>query len=303
MVVSRGGLPPLTGLVAFEAVARHLSFTVAARELRVTQAAVSQQVKALEAHLAVGLVHRARPVIRLTAEGEVLAAAVQAGLDRIAEAVGVVRRRPRANQLTVATLVAFSSYWLMPRLPSFHATHPKIELRLVAGDGDIDWQGQDVDLGITFAHRPAAGFQTQRLFGDQIVAVARPDYFAGRSPPTRTADLTNETLLHLDFTTQDWMSWEAWFERCGVAPSSDLKGPRFNTYILLVQAALEGQGIAMGWRRLVDPLIRRGELMQVTDASVVPQAAFHLQIPKPRAAERPVAAFKTWLLAQAAADW
>ena len=113
----------------------------------------------------------------------------------------------------------------------------------------------------------------------------------------------NESLLHLDFTTQDWMTWEAWFERCGVPPADELKGPRFNTYILLVQAALEGQGLAMGWRRLVDPLIRRGELMAVTDAAVVPEAAFHLQIPRPLAAERPVVAFKDWLLAQTAADW
>jgi DNA-binding transcriptional LysR family regulator len=303
MVISRRGLPPLNGLVAFEAVARHLSFTAAARELRVTQAAISQQVKALEAQRGVGLVHRARPVIRLTAEGELLAAAVRAGIDRIADAVRVVRRTPRPNKLTVATLIAFSSYWLMPRLPGFHAAHPQIELRLVAGDGDIDWQGQDVDLGITFAQRPAPGFQTERLFGDQIVAVARPDYFAGRRPAARALDLTRETLLHLDFTSQDWMTWETWFARCGVPRSAELKGPRFNTYILLVQAALEGQGLAMGWRRLVDPLIRRGELMRVSDGAVVPEAAFHLQIPKHQAAERPVAAFKDWLLAQAAADW
>jgi LysR family glycine cleavage system transcriptional activator len=303
MVIAGGGLPPLNGLVAFEAVARHLSFTAAARDLRVTQAAISQQVKALEAHLGVGLVRRERPVIGLTAEGELLAAAVRTGIDRIADAVRLVRRTPRPNKLTVATLVAFSSYWLMPRLPSFYATHPEIELRLVAGDGDIDWQGQDVDLGITFAQRPPPGQHTQRLFGDQIVAVARPDYFAGRSPVAQPPDLTRETLLHLDFTTQDWMTWEAWFDRCGVPPSTKLKGPRFNSYILLIQAALEGQGIAMGWRRLVDPLIRRGELIPVTDEAVVPPAAFHLQIPKHLADERTVVAFKAWLLAQAAADW
>ena len=110
MTISPSGVPPLTALVAFEAVARHLSFTAAARQLRVTQGAVSQQVKALEAHLGVGLVLRERPVIRLTAEGEVLAAAVRAGIDRIADGVRLVRRTPRRNTLTVATLIAFSSY-------------------------------------------------------------------------------------------------------------------------------------------------------------------------------------------------
>ena len=303
MTPSHRHLPPLNALVAFEAVARHLSFTAAARELRVTQAAMSQQVKSLEAHLRVGLVHRERPVIRLTAEGELLAAAIRVGIDRIADAVRVVRRVPRPNRLTVATLVAFSSYWLMPRLPSFHAVHPHIELRLVASDGDVDWEGEDVDLGIVFAEHPSADRQTQRLFGDEIVAVARPDYFAGRTPVSRVDALTEETLLHLDFTTRDWMTWEAWFDRCGVRRSATLRGPRFNTYILLLQAALEGQGLAMGWRRLVDPLIRRGDLMRVTDAAVVPEASFHLQIPKHLASERAVVAFKDWVLAQAAADW
>ncbi len=292
----------MNGLIAFEAVAQLRSFTAAARRLGVTQAAVSQHVKSLEERLGVVLLRRERPQLRLTPEGELLAEAVTAGIERIGEAVRAIEQRRRGKRLTVATTIAFSAYWLMPRLPRFHARHSDVELRLATSDSPIDWQGESVDLGIAFIERPPSGFSSDPLFGDEILAVANPSLHKAIAPISLTG-LGQADLLHLDWPDQTWMTWQEWFARLDVEAKSTAVKLRFNNYLLLIQAALEGQGVALGWRRLIDPLIDRGDLLMACPARVVPQARYYLLIPSRVRNDRAVKAFRTWLLQEASEDW
>lgn len=302
MTVGIGNLPPLGTFVALEAVVRNLSFTAASRELQVTQAAVSQQVKALEVHLGVQLIRRERPRIRPTPEAELIARAVRFGIDRIEDAVGTVRQRAGANRLSVAAVTALSSFWLMPRLPGFFVQHPEIEVNLVTRDREIQSTDDDFDVGILFTGRPRSGFDMHRLFGDELIPVCSPDYLEDRVRARDAQGLTEEHLLHL-VTDDRWMGWSQWFESCGIDVDSSLPGARFTNYILVVQAALEGQGIALGWRRLIDPMLERGELVRVTADVAVPESGYNLVVPNQRATNPAVKAFQDWLLEEAARDW
>ena len=302
MTIGLRDLPSLNAFVVLEAVVRNLGFTAASRELQVTQAAVSQQVKALERELEVQLIHRERPRIRATAEAELIARAVRDGIDRIEEAVGTVRQRAGANRLSVAAVTALSSFWLMPRLPRFFVAHPEIEVNLVTRDREIQRTDHDFDVGILFTAALLPGFDMYRLFGDELIPVCTPDYLR-RYVQARTAeDLAQEHLLHL-VTEDRWMGWPEWFEHLGVEGEPVLPGTRFTNYILVIQAALEGQGIALGWRRLVNPMLERGELVRVTEAVTVPEPAYHLAVPGQRASNRAVKTFTEWLFEEAARDW
>lgn len=303
----RSRLPPPNALVVFEAVARLLSFTAAARELGVSQAAASRQVQNLEAHLGLALFRRERKRVSLTGPGEQLRRAVEAGLNQIADAAEALRPAGRPDRLTVATTIAFSAFWLMPRLFGFHAAHPVWELNLITSDAERDWAAEGVSVSVVFGAGEAPGYRVEPLFGEQVLAVAHPDHFAGRPIPERPEALLGETLLQMDSDQVSWSSWPDWLRRCGVAASERLPGPRFNNYTIAIQAALDGGGIALGWRRLVEPLLRAGRLVPVTEARVVPAETYRMLSPEagptsPWANPR-AAAFRGWLAAEAAKDW
>ena len=298
----RTRLPPTNALVVFEAVARHLSFTAAARELGVSQAATSRQVRLLEDHLSVRLFSREHRQIRLTPAGAELHQAVTLGLGHIAAVTDGLRAGRRDRSFTIATSIAFSAFWLMPRIGRFHAAQPEIELRLVTSDSESEWPNDGVDVAVAFGRGQGPGFTAERLFGDEIIAVCHPDYLAGRPPPGEAAALCGETLLHLDSAHLSRLGWKAWLARCGVA-ARDLPGRRFNTYTIAIQAARDGQGVALGWRRLIDPDLAAGTLMRLTAASVVPEDAYYLLVPERLADDPRVRAFRDWILAEAAEDW
>jgi len=299
----RNRLPPTNALVTFEAVARHLSFTHAARELGVSQAATSRQVRLLEDHLGVVLLDRARKRVRLTAAGQQLLEAVAMGLGHIASVADGLRQERRGRALTVATSLAFSAFWLMPRLPAFHAANPALELRLSTSDSEADWYDDDVDVAVVFGPQTVSGWYREALFGDQVIAVCRPDYFGARGLPPSVQALQEETLLQIESPYVSWFSWPDWFARNAAPLRRDPRGPRFNNYTIAIQAALDGQGLALGWRRLIAPLLRDGRLIQVTSASVTPDDAYVLLIPERAGEDRRVRAFRNWILREAREDW
>lgn len=302
MSIGIRNLPSLSAFVALEAVVRNRSFTAASRELEVTQAAVSQHVKGLEDALGLELIRRQRPRIRTTDEAELIADAVRSGIDRIEHAVTTVRQRASANRLSVAAVTALSSFWLMPRLPRFFVEHPGIEVNLVTRDREIQSDDDDFDAGILFTDRPRPGFRMHRLFGDELIPVCSPSYLAEHTDIAGAHDLTGEHLLHL-VTDDPWMGWAEWFEALGVDADTSGPGVQFTNYILVIQAAAEGQGIALAWRRLVDPMIERGELVRVTDDVVCPEPAYHLILPDQRTRHSAVETFRNWLLKEASRDW
>ncbi len=299
----RTRLPPTNALVTFEAVARHLSFTQAARELGVSQAATSRQVRMLEDHLGVVLLDRARKRVRLTAAGQQLLEAVAMGFGHIAGVADGLRQERRGRALTVATSLAFSAFWLMPRLPAFHAAYPALELRLSTSDSEADWYADDVDVAVVFGPQAVSGWHREALFGDQVIAVCRPDYFGARPVPEEISELQKESLLQIESPYISWFSWPDWFARNAAPLRRDPRGPRFNNYTIAIQAALDGQGLALGWRRLIAPLLDDRRLIQVTSASVTPEDDYVLLIPERAGDDRRVRAFRRWILDQAKQDW
>ena len=299
----RSRLPPPGTLIVFEAVARRLGFTAAARELGVSQAATSRQVRILEEHLGVPLFRREGRQISLTEAGEQLHLAVTMGLGHIANTADALRAPGRGKVLTVATSIAFSAFWLMPRLPGFHAAHPELELRLVTSDSEADWLAGSVDVAVVFGPGAAPRFVAEPLFGDEIVAVSHPDYFAGRPAPRKAAELRDQVLLQHETEHPSWVTWPSWFARQGVDLVTPIQGPHFNNYTIVIQAAQDGQGIGLGWRRLIEPQLRSGRLRQVTEASVVPDVGYAVLMLESRCDDPKVAAFRDWIMAEAAQDW
>ena len=290
-------------MLTFEAVARHLSFTEAAGELGVSQAATSRQVRILEDHLGVRLFHREHRRIRLTQAGEQLYRAVAMAFGHLAETGERLRAGARGKGLTVATSIAFSAFWLMPRIARFHADHPEVELRLVTSDRESEWLSDSVDLAVIFGPGRRPGFAAERLFGDEVIPVCQPSYLAGRAAPMEPAALLDETLLHMDPAYPSWLTWEDWFARLGLGVPRRLQGPRFSTYTIAMQAGRDGRGMVLGWRRLVEPELAAGTLVRVTGARVVPEDAYVLMVPERSRGDARVRAFRDWIVAEAAADW
>ena len=301
MVMRYQSLPSMSALIALEAVVRHSSFAAASRELGVSQSAISQQVKALEEALGTELVIRHRPRIAPTTNGQTIADAVRIGLDHVVGAIELVRTRGAG--LTVAATTSFSSLWLMPRLPSFHARHPEVELHLRTTDSEIAPDRSDFDIGIVFTSARFKAAEQVHLFDDEIVPVCHPRYATQHVPVTRLIELAQEILLHHDLANPTWLDWPAWFEACGEPLASTRGGRHYSNYLLLVQAAKEAHGIAMGWRRLVEPYLQRGELVRVTALSVVPSASYYVVLPRRRAAHEAAHHFRDWLMDEAANDW
>ena len=225
------------------------------------------------------------------------------GLGHIVGSVRALREGGRKSALTVAASLAFSSYWLIPRIGRFYAAQPDTELRLVTSDAEADWLSDTVDATVIFGTPNYPGFRPQRLFGDEILAVASPDYLAATPPAASAAALSAEALIHMDPAYSSWIDWGDWFALCGLAPAGALTGRRFNNYAMALQATRDGLGVALGWRRLIEPELKAGSLVRAAPETVVPDDAYHLLIPESRSNDRKTAAFRDWIVAEARRDW
>jgi DNA-binding transcriptional LysR family regulator len=299
----RRELPSLTALVAFEAAARHRNFTHAAEEMGISQAAISRQIRQLEDNLSVLLFQRGSRPLGLTPEGARLAEAVSGGLGRIAEAASDLRRAGSTQTITVAASVALTSLWLMPRVAGFRKAQPGIALRLLAADPHTDPLHSDVDLAVRFGDGRWPGLEAVKLFDDLVVPVAAPGYFDGRARPRTPADFVHETLLHMDDIDPTWMPWQTWFAQHGITPPRrDAGALSFNAYPNMIQAARDGQGIALGWVHLIARELERGELVRVTGDIRKPREAQYLTWRKRRDPSAAAIAFRDWIVAEARAE-
>jgi DNA-binding transcriptional LysR family regulator len=266
-------LPPLNALVTFEAAARLLSFTRAAEELNVSQAAVSRQIQRLERQLGARLFHRGHRRLDLTGAGRRLLESVTGGLEEIARGVRRVRTASGTATVTLSATIAFATYWLMPRLHAFRERHPDIDVRILAGDRDLDPAADDVDIAVCYGDSGRVEGQHRTLLGaERIVPVCTPAY-RDLHPDLRNGTpvaLAGQDLLHLD--PEHWnrihgvvIDWPVWFEHHGVRSAQELHGMRLNNYPMLVDAVLAGQGIALGWRPIIDDLLHDGRLVPAID--------------------------------------
>jgi LysR family transcriptional regulator, glycine cleavage system transcriptional activator len=295
MVVARR-LPPLTGLKAFEAAARHLSFTRAAEELYVTQTAISHQIRALEDRLGVQLFRRLPRGLLLTEEAQRYLPAVRDAFDLIAAATDRLVAVSSSGTLTVSVLPSFASKWLVPRLGRFRVACPDIDLRISTSSHLVDFSREDVDVGIRMGRGVYPGLRVDWLFGESLVPVCSPELLEGPQPLRRPDDLRHHALLHED----DYAGWELWLELAGVQSIPVRRGPIFTDGAMVVQAAADGQGVALARRQLAAGDLAAGRLVQPFDVSIPQDLAYYLVCPE-ASAERPkVRRFREWLLAEAA---
>jgi DNA-binding transcriptional LysR family regulator len=290
-------VPRLSALLMFEAAARHLSFTLAARELQVTQAAVSQQVRALEKELGIVLFERLHRGLILTARGTRLYRSVAMALEHIASTSDDLRTVTEAESTTIGVTLAFASFWLISRLPDFRARHPDIDLRVVASDRGIEKIVDQVDAAIAWGHPPWAGFSATLLRQGEAFPVCSPDYLRDRPKPTRVEQLLGETLLFIDDDRPGHADWRLFFAEHGVKLPPATAHIKMNSLPLLLQAASEGQGIALGYGLLTDDLIARGTLVRPLAASIRTSRSYYVLLSE-RRSSREASAFRDWLLAQ-----
>jgi LysR family glycine cleavage system transcriptional activator len=292
-------LPPVNSLVAFEAAARHLSITRAAQELTVSREAVSRHIRILEEHLGTDLFVRRHRAIELTDAGSALYATVSASLGEIAKTAGGLARAKGSSRVTVTATIAIASFWLTPRLPAFRAANKDLEIRVRISDAPLDMIAEGIDIGLRYGDGRWPGLKAVHLFDTDTFAVCSPDYLATAEPIREPADLVDHPLLNLDGAPHSDEDWVWWLETEGVALPASFRTIGFDSYANIIQAAIDGQGVALGFSRIVDHHIARGDLVRPLDVALSKGHGVYVVTPR---GVRPAAAaqrFHDWVMAQA----
>lgn len=279
---------PLNALRAFEAAARHLSFQAAAAELFVTPAAVSHQVKRLEAYLGVGLFHRGHRVVELTGEGKTLANSLGelfGQLDRALDQVGA----PAAATLRISTMESFAAKWLAPRLHRLHREHPDLKLHIETGNEHANFTRDGIDVAIRYGPGGYADAHAERLMDAPVFPVCAPSLLAEGHPPLASPDdLSRHALLHDQSATgrAGVPDWAAWLKAAGAPHVDASRGPVFASIYLAQEAAVAGHGVALGVGPLVEEDLQRGRLVRPCGLAVENAYAFWI-VRGPRAEGNP----------------
>ncbi len=267
-------LPPMGTLVSFEAAARTVSFKQAAKELNVTPAAISHQIKALEQELQCKLFRRHHRGVELTESGAYLLVALQRGFEGINEAVTQLRGQRDRSAVTIRSTTAVSSLWLTPRLAQFWKTYGHISVAQVVSDQGTD--GSDCDLSIHYGDLARATGRCRALFHDRIMALGSPR-FAQQHAITEVADLARVPLIHLDAPESDWTDWHAWTKALGF--TGDLgSAHRVNNYVIALQAAQDDMGAVLGWEGLTSELLEAGKLIKLLPETISSPLDFYVQL-------------------------
>jgi LysR family glycine cleavage system transcriptional activator len=295
-------LPRLELLPAFEAAARHLSFTKAADELSLTQSAVSRQIQALEESLGGRLFERRTRALLLTERGQVLYKVAQDLLQQLQDATQKLRGAAAARAVTVTTTPGFASLWLIPRLNGYLEGHPGVDVRISASYETVNLEQQCVDLAIRYA--PSAAMGNERpLFGESVIPVCSPALAANPARPLREpADLRAHVLLHMENSRASWIEWNIWLHAHGLRNLKPAGTLQFSQYDQLIQAAASGQGVALGRLPLLRQMLRERQLVAPFKKSIVSSRGYFLLRSKRVASEQDVTDFEAWLLAEAKKD-
>ena len=301
----RSKLPPMNSLVTFEAAARHLSFTGAGEELLVSREAVSRQIRILEDYLGVKLFVRLYRALELTEAGRELQAVVGKSLENIAHTAATLQRAGRSSKITVTATIAIASFWLTPRLPRFRAKHPEAEIRVIVSDAPVGMVAGSFDIGLRYGDGNWPGHKATRLFNVHSFPVCSPGYLKNAAPLRAPVDLLEHTLLNLDGMPHSLEDWNWWLVEAGVRMPASYQTLGFDSYANVIQAALDGQGIALGFSRIVDDLVSRGDLVRPIQTTLSKGCAVYLVVPTGVSLAPVVQDFFDWVLAEAAlqAEW
>ncbi len=295
MPLSRRFLPPMSELCAFEAAARHESFTAAAAELNLTQSAVSRQIRSLESLLGAALFVRERQKVALTLAGQAYAAEVRLALQRISVATLGFQANPQGGTLNIAILPTFGTRWLAPRLSGFMAANPGVTINLTTRLAPFDFQTDSVDAAIHFGQPDWPSAELDFLMNETVVPACSPS-LAVAHRFTQPRDLANAPLLHL-MSRPD--AWKRWFGAMNV-PAEKLPGMLVDQFAMAAQAAMSGLGVALLPTFLIEAELARGDLVRAVDAPVESAERYYLACPPNRASYPPLVAFRQWISAEAA---
>lgn len=295
-------LPPLNSLVAFEAAARHLSFTRAAEELRVSREAVSRHIRNLEGHLGATLFRRLHRALELTAAGNAFRPVVRESLENIARGARALQGAGRASRITVTATVAIASFWLTPRLPRFRRGNPEAEIRMIIADREVDMAGEEIDVGLRYGDGNWPGLAATRLFDIESFPVCSPDYLESSSPLESPGDLLRQTLLNLDGAAHSTEDWTWWLDGAGVPLPASFQMLGFDNYANVIQAAMDGQGVALGFSHIINDLLVRGQLVRPLGRSLSKGYAVYLVVPTGARLSANAQDFFDWIVAEAAPE-
>jgi LysR family glycine cleavage system transcriptional activator len=287
-------LPPLNSLRAFEAAARHLSFTRAADELFVTQAAISHQVKGLEEYLGHSLFKRLPRNLALTSQGEALMPVLADAFDDMANAVISLKQEKAGSVLNVRLAPSFAAKWLSPRLKEFWRLYPEIDLCLFHAHNAVDFEREDIDLAVTYGRGDWKGVESTPIIKLDFFPVASPTWVANNGPLIKPEQLLDVTLLH----DAGPHAWNEWLRQAGVKGINNKRGTTIDDTNVLIQTAIDGQGVALGSTPFVEDHLASGRLVTVFDQVLITDYAYYVVCPKTNLQRPDVKAFKEWLLAQ-----
>jgi LysR family transcriptional regulator, glycine cleavage system transcriptional activator len=293
-------LPPLSALRAFEAAARNLSFRVAAEELGLTQSAISHQVAALERHFGARLFDRAGRRIALSGPGRLLFPLVRDGFDRLTQGADLLRRSRMTDDLRVQVYVTVAVRWLIPRLHRFQTANPNVVVRINTSVLDWEFDPEIADLGLICTPSPdRAGLQYELLFEALLFPVCTPGVAQSGLSLRQPVDLVNHALLQVYTTANDW---QLWLDAAGVPNLKGRAAPQFDSYLLAIEAALDGQGVALAPHFMVAEDLKLGRLVRPFPVEVHQPARWYLVCPAERRSERAIEAFRVWLKNEVAGD-
>ncbi|MCV6594964.1 MAG: LysR substrate-binding domain-containing protein [Silicimonas sp.] len=289
-------LPPLTALAAFETAARHLSFKDAARELGVTPGAVSHQIKALEGELGRALFDRRHRGVELTPEGQALFESLSTAFRQVSRRLAELRDSAQTDAVVVGSTTAVSTLWLAPALIRFWRAFPQINVNQVTQDRPFH-AAEKLDFFIRYGRDPDDALHHEEIYRDELVPVAAPRK-AAELEGFGLADLAAQHLIHMDSASRSWTTWTDWFQELGF-DGGLAKGSRVTSYAVALQIAGETSSVALGWRRLVAPLLEVGKLAVIPGHSLPAPRAFYLVSPKGPGLPPEARALRDWLMAEA----
>lgn len=295
-------LLPLNALRAFEASARHRSFSRAADELNVTPAAISHQIKGLEEFLSAKLFHRAKRTLMLTPAGQTLLPGIRKGFAAFSEAMADFGYFDETGMLTVAVTPSFAAKWLVHRLEHFNRAHPDVDIRMTTSMGLIDYEREGIEIGVRYGKGDYEGLVAEHLLSTEMIPVCSPRLLETDRPLKTPHDLENFTLLHDDSHRHEEMypDWAVWLRAVGATNVDPSHGLRFDTAGETQNAAVEGVGVALGRTTLVSDDIEAGRLVRLFDLVLPSDFAYWIVYPEDSIKRPKVRAFRDWLKSEGA---
>jgi LysR family glycine cleavage system transcriptional activator len=285
-------MPPLNALKAFEAAARHLSFTKAAEELSVTQAAVSHQVRMLEDYFNITMFNRSHQRLTLTDAGKSYLPRLTSAFDLIADGYKELPNDQSTPKLNIKAPSSFSVQWLIPKLKSYQQLYPNVDIRLSAQDNDLDFFPEAFDIEIQYHLGENTNKAGILLFKEEIFPVCSPGFIGEQGSLSSPAELANHTLLHINYYPEDWKMWLA---QAGVKDIDCSRGYRFDQSILTLEATTQGLGVAMGRTPIVNHKLANGALVEPFNIRLKSQGGYWLFTQTNVEVKKHVEQFKEWI--------